>query len=194
MAMMTIRGLAYAVVALTLNTSCAEMYAERTVGAAIEFTDSCAAGPHCVTGSVANQRGAPLSGVRCIAEWSESEPTLAVSDRHGLFAMVGLQALPRHFRFEKNGFDTQLLSVDALMHRSARRDAAGAGIDATSGGADATNGGAADAMSGETPAFTTPLIGEDSLAGQENEPDLDFGNGKTMRLLVTMRRVPSSSH
>jgi hypothetical protein len=157
---------------LLLALSCSEMYAHRPIGASIELAENCAAGPYCVTGAVSAENGTPVPGVRCTAEWSEEEPTVVFSDRHGLFMMDGLRYLPRHLRFEREGFEAQPVSVvDVLRGHAASPDDAGS----------------------EAPLTTTgPLIGEGEVAADEVPADqlFDFGNGSTMRVLVTMRHAP----
>lgn len=154
-----------------MGLSCDAMYAKRPVGASIELAEACAAGPYCVAGAVSAENGTPVPGVRCTAEWSEDEPTVVFSDRHGLFMMDGLRSLPRHLRFDKEGFEGQPVSVvDVLRGRVANSDDAGP----------------------EAPATTTPLLGEGEVAADEVPADqlFDFGNGSTMRVLVTMRHIP----
>ncbi|HEY3593174.1 MAG TPA: hypothetical protein VGL13_04850 [Polyangiaceae bacterium] len=171
--------------------SCAEMYAQHPVEASIEFAESCAAGPYCVTGAVAGQNGMALYGVRCVAEWSEDEPTVVFSDHHGLFAMSGLRALPRQLRFEKDGFEMQPVSVVTVLRRraaAARADASTAstpGVVASAGGKDGTQETSAEAGSQK-------LIGDDYSAADDIPDDelFDHGSGRTMRVLVTMRRLP----
>jgi hypothetical protein len=207
--MVTIRCWAL-LLALPLATgSCAEMYAQRAVGASVELAETCAAGPYCVTGAIMTQNGTPISGVRCIAEWSDDEPTLAFSDHHGLFEMSALRAIPRKLRFEKDGFEAQPVSVvDHLRHRAALKDAAtmaelgregpatapssstAAGTASTS--AVASNGGAVNPTddTAATEAGTpTRLLGEGATATDDNpDQQFDFGDGSTLRVFVTMRR------
>lgn len=189
------------------------MYAQHPVGVeSLELSDKCASGPYCVSGAVTGQNGAPIAGVRCVAEWFEQEPTVVLSDRRGLFAMVGLRALPRKLRFEKEGFETQPVSiVEELRRRAALADAAAAQVVAqeAGGAAMAKTGGSPASVSGaegsggiESPGEASnqirpdagpgrKLIGDDWSANDDDKsPDqlFDFGDGNTIRLVVTMRR------
>jgi hypothetical protein len=194
--MITVRRLAFLLAAPLAAGSCAEMYAQRAVGVgSIEFSDNCAAGPYCVSGEVTAQSGAPLAGVRCVAEWFDQEPTLVLSDRRGLFAMMGLHALPRKLRFEKDGFETQPVSVVAeLRRRAGGGDAAPAPVAAQEVGAAPSSASGAEGSGASAPdagVSTRALIGDDLKVNDvDMRPDelFDFGNGSTIRVFVTMRR------
>ena len=187
------------------------MYTQHPVGVeSIELSDKCASGPYCVSGAVTAQNGAPIAGVRCVAEWFEQEPTVVTSDRRGLFAMVGLKALPRKLRFEKDGYETQPVSiVEELRRRAAAADAAAAqAVAQEAGGAPLAKAGSAGASGAEGSGGTEipaeaansvrpdagpgrKLIGDDWSANDDDKsPDqiFDFGDGNTIRLVITMRR------
>jgi hypothetical protein len=208
--MITLRRLLFVLAPPVLVASCAEMYTRQPVGASIDLADTCGVGPYCVSGAVTGQDGAPLAGVRCVAEWSEDEPTVVVSDRRGLFAMLGLPALPRKLRFEKDGFEAQPVSVVAeLRRRSGGADATaapapvatGAGASPTqpgqsvgaaaavgSGGTENTSESSAPSSS-DAGATNRALIGDDLRANELSpEEQFDFGDGRTIRVFVTMRR------
>ena len=183
--MKTIRPWACGFTLLLLSVSCAEMYAERPVGVAIDLTENCAAGPYCVTGAVTAQNGTPVAGVRCVAEWSEEEPTVVYSNRQGLFLMSGLSYLPRKLRFEKDGFETQPVSVVAAIRQRLGGADSGAGGNGEGAGAQAAN------TEGQEGGLTQPLLGDNLSRSDELSPEelFDFGSGSTMRVLITMRRV-----
>jgi hypothetical protein len=104
--------------------------------------------------------------------------------------MSSLSYLPRKLRFEKDGFETQPVSVVATIRRALGSDS-GAGGSPESAGVSAQ---AANTEGQEGGVMTTsplPLLGEDLRPSDELTPEelFDFGSGSTMRVLVTMRRV-----
>jgi hypothetical protein len=141
--------------------SCLDLTVHQPVGTSVEFVDGCGAGPYCVLGEVESQRGLPVGGVRCMAVGAGSE-AVAVSNRSGEFVIDGLKSLPRNLRFEKDGFEAQVVSVASVLDQRSRVATVGA------------------------PPDQPDRRGEDALIGDDQD-SFDEGNG--MRLLVTMRRM-----
>jgi hypothetical protein len=77
----------------------------------IVLAERCVRGPFCITGEVDDQFSTPVEGTKCIALGEGVASTTVVSDKHGVFFMDGLPALPNQVRFEKAGYTSQSVTV-----------------------------------------------------------------------------------
>jgi len=85
------------------------------------LAERCVRGPFCITGEVDDQFSAPVESAKCIALGEGGKSTTVLSDKHGVFFMDGLAALPGQVRFEKTGYTSQSVTVlPAVAGSSAR--------------------------------------------------------------------------
>jgi hypothetical protein len=77
----------------------------------VTLTQSCPAGPFCVTGQIDDQFALAVPDVRCVVRNVDGDLREVRSDARGVFLIDGLPALPSEVRFEKPGFESQAVPV-----------------------------------------------------------------------------------
>ena len=79
--------------------------------APVTLAQTCPVGPYCVTGQIDDQFALAVAGARCFVLNAEGQLREVTSDARGVFLIDGLDALPHDVRFEKAGFEGQVVPV-----------------------------------------------------------------------------------